>query len=490
MAGTFGGFLVPWTLIFGLTLVWAAATPMFGVPDEVSHMVRAAAAVRGDLAGQVVAGEVRYRAIEVLDPGYIAPELAPPSGNVCYAGIRERAASCLELRAGSREKQLPSSAVSYPPSYYLLVGWPTLLTQGASSLYAMRAVSALIFSALVALAFANIPPSSRRASAYLGLSVAATPMVWFLGASATPSSTAIAAGFATWVGGHRLVTDQQTPPSKLVWRFGLPLCLLLIVRRDSFIWSAVIVLVLAFLIDVRRILVLARSRHSWVWAAAASGCAVIAAASGGHYASSFVAGTSSSGSASGAFGHLLAYLGEMIGVLGWLDTPLPGAAYHLWYLAAGALLVGAFSIARWRHAVALAALLTIIASLIVYFGAQVFPYFQGRYALPAAIGVPILAGLSLASPQVPHMFPRRAVVIMLGLAGIVHLLGFYQQLRRYAVPGQSTWDLSGSVQWQPEPAPILVLVAAHVVLAIALSTWIFCQTRIVDGDSAAVRQAS
>lgn len=478
---------VTFTLCFGVTLAWAAGTPMFGVPDEVSHMIRAAAAVRGDVDGRIINGERRYRALAVMEPGHRASSAVPVRGGVCYAGLRLESAGCLTFSADHGERELPSSAGSYPPAYYFLVGWPSLLVHGVRALYAMRAASSAVFAALLALATLSFPSGRRGAPAYVALAIAATPMVWFLGSSVTPSSAAVGAGIAAWCGGYRLVTGEDAHLARLAWRFGLPVSLLLLVRRDSIFWAGIIVAALAALSSPSQVRAMLKSRHVWFWALVSLGSAILAATSGGSYASSVVS-AGGGGSARDAFGALLQYLQEMVGVLGWLDTALPSAVYVLWYALFGGLVAGLLTLGRSRVILVTFGVAVSVAAMIVLFGAQVFPYFQGRYALPAAVGVPLLAGFALVDDRVSVRLSLRPIAFALCAVWVINELAFYQQFRRYAKPGDPTWSLLGHVQWRPPTAPILFLVTVHVALVAALLLSFQLRTR-GDGEAGAIDAA-
>lgn len=442
---------------------WAATTPMFGVPDEISHMIRAAGAARGDVSGMTdERGDVRYRAPEILVPKAIDGSTRQP----CYAFDRQLSPACMVLAPGDRDTRIVSSASAYPPLYYLLVGWPSGLFGGLRGLYGMRAASALCFAALLALATVSLRRAAATRAAYAGLALALTPMVWFLGGSVNPSAIAAAAGVATWCGGYVLVTGRGAVDRTSAMAFGLPLCVLLLLRRDSILWGGIVVVALALLLRRDRPRELLRSRAVLGWALASFVCAFFAARVGASEGPGVLSATGGSGSASAAFGRILVYLDEMIGVLGWLDTPLPRAAYMLWYLALGALVLRAVGEASRRTVASLAFVALAVGGAIVAIGSQVFPYFQGRYGLPAAVGVPLLAGLALG-----RSMSRRATVVVIVAAMLVEVVAFYHQVRRYAFPGsERVWIFARTV-WTPPTGPLLALVLLHLLAVVAVVTW-------------------
>ena len=137
-------FAVTYALLFSCLLAWALATPMYGAPDELSHMVRAYAVVHRD-GGTKTAGSV----IEHLLPSEYT-DVTP-----CYVFRPEQTADCLTLPSPGPDHRVATRAESYPPVYYALVGWPTLFTSRVSGLYMMRAVAAAGVAFLLALALQN-----------------------------------------------------------------------------------------------------------------------------------------------------------------------------------------------------------------------------------------------------------------------------------------------------------------------------------------------
>lgn len=462
-------FGISFAIYFAMALTWAAATPMFGVPDEISHMIRAAASSRGDIDGRTLRdGNVAYLAPRILTPGSNNGSVRQP----CYAFDRQLSPSCVVFGRGSGDVLIVSTASAYPASYYLLVGWPSSLAGGLPGLYLMRAASALIFAALLALATVSLARDRVRPIAYAGLAVAVTPMVWFLGGSVNPSALSVAAGIAAWCGGYVLAAGGQGVNGATAMRFGLPLCLLLLLRRDSILWGGVIVVGLGILVSRARLIELARSRPVLAWAAASFASAFYAASVGASQGPGVLSATGLDGSAPAAFGRLLTYLEEMVGVLGWLDTPLPRAAYLLWYLCMGLLLLRAIGEARPRMVAAVMFVIFAVGGAIVAIGANVYPYFQGRYGLPAAVGVPLLAALGLATTGGgPTSVIRRPARVVIATSLIVQALAFYQQLRRYALPGSEALWIFGSTVWRPPTAPISVLLALNVAFTAALAIW-------------------
>jgi hypothetical protein len=84
------------------------------------------------------------------------------------------------------------------------------------------------------------------------------------------------------------------------------------------------------------------------------------------------------------------------------------------------------------------------------------------------VGIPLLAGIGVGRSS----FGRRQIGVFLAAPPVIHLLAFYQQFRRYAISGDTTWWVFRHPRWQPPPAPFADLLEVHVVLVIALFAWL------------------
>ncbi len=239
-------------LLVGVLLLMVLAIPLFGAADENQHLTMAYAVNHGEWS----AGSSRA---VVEAPSIYTGDLP------CFALRPNRSASCQELVEDGPDHRVSTSASSYPPTYYLLVGWPTRFSTGVLSLYLVRVVSAVLVALLLTLAFDSLVRVGRQPAPLLvGLSVAVTPAVVFFGAVVNPSGLAIAASLAAWAGGLLLV---RGPADRLRWatvRFALPLGLVLLLRRDSLYWGALVAVAVLALARGDRLRALVRRPATWV----------------------------------------------------------------------------------------------------------------------------------------------------------------------------------------------------------------------------------
>ena len=170
------------------------------------------------------------------------------------------------------------------------------------------------------------------------------------------------------------------------------------------------------------------------------------------------------------------YVQNMIGNFGWLDTPAPPLTYVAWYVAAGAVTLLALSSARVRPKIALALLICAVAvapfvlQLPTASGAGLI--WQGRYALPLAVGVPLLAALLLGEqrPQVVE-FLRRVFRGTLPVVVVGQVAAFYWASRRYA-DGATGHLLTFSPQWT-SPIGYLTGTALYAATCTALAVMVW-----------------
>jgi hypothetical protein len=193
--------------------------------------------------------------------------------------------------------------------------------------------------------------------------------------------------------------------------------------------------------------------------------------------------------------YIQGWLRETVGILGWLDTQLPGIVYKSWYaIVIGALLVAVVR-GTWRERVVVATLsaLTVVIPLaLVSRQAKVLGVvWQGRDGLPLAVGALIIAVAVCGAPArrraqraaerfdvaTRQMIARYTLVAVVAVLAIANMLSFYTNLRRYAVGryGPKLFFLHHQ-GWSPpigQLLTLLVYVVVTIALAGVLMTWLW-----------------
>ncbi|MEY9962296.1 cytochrome c-type biogenesis protein CcmH/NrfF [Streptacidiphilus sp. MAP12-16] len=470
-------WLAGFALFFTLMACWTFASPMTAAPDEPAHITRAASVVRGEFNGPpvhtqaVIAGITRKEIVT----GIRLPEryLSLNAMHACYSNKAEVPAGCAtSFHGGSQLTDMTTAAGRYNPLYYLAVGWPTLFLNGVDGLYAMRLLTAAICAALLASAVVTASEWRRPGVALLGVCAAATPMVLFLGGVVNPNSVECAAGILAWAS---ILSIFMAPDPALLKhrlaRAGIASATLFCIRPLGLAWVAATVACALLVAERGTLRAVLRRRALWFWTGIAG-----AAFLGGevwnltHPDYSSTGGTPMTARqvASWTFNYTPHFIIHMVGDFGWLDAPSPEATMLLWPGVIVGLVLLAWACSRWREGVALLGIAVGIFLVPIVAGAaeaQLGPIWQGRYLLPFAAGLPILAAFAIARYEPLGAAIRgRLVALSIGLLAFADVLAFYWTLRRYLV-GSNGPLIPVHAHWQPPGTWVLWTCAYALLLA-------------------------
>lgn len=156
-------------------------------------------------------------------------------------------------------------------------------------------------------------------------------------------------------------------------------------------------------------------------------------------------------------------LEQMVGLLGWLDTPLPDVLWWTWGVMAVGFGVAAVILGTARQRLLLvgfalgAVLLPVAAEALT--AARMGFVWQGRYTLPVAVGFVLLAGRVLGMNQDAgrEKGARQVVVGMAVAVGISHVVAHMASMARYSTGYDlPLWDYLLRPGWAA-PLPDVVL---------------------------------
>ncbi|WP_024287626.1 DUF2142 domain-containing protein [Cellulomonas sp. KRMCY2] len=454
-----------WAALMLLATAWILGNPLMASPDEPAHTVKAASVVRGQLLGPDGAG-----GSEVQVPYFYNLVTAYP---VCYMFDADATGVC----DPEPVEELDAEAVSvtpagrYNPLYYAIVGLPTLLPPGDGVLYAMRLISAALCTFLLALGLRALAQAPRPAWSILGVAGALTPMVVFLTSTVNPAAVEIAAAFALWC---QLLTLLRHPdPGRTVHRMAwiaVSATFLVNARGLSLLYCAVIVAVVLLVSPWSAFVDVVRTRGAWP-SLAVIGVACVAAAG-------WVLGSNSLGSGGEVIDPNLTFAGaakisvlstnnyvvNMVGQFGWMDTFLETWVYMAFAAGAGVVTLLALAAGTWRErtALVLVAGLSLVLPIVIHASQARYLgiIWQGRYILPVAIGLPLLAGYVLARRlgDVPRDLGVALATVVAGVVAAVQLLAFGENLHRYVNGELGAWLSIEPDAWLPPlPLPLVVL---------------------------------
>jgi hypothetical protein len=458
-------WLRSFALLVILGALWVVATPAFGTPDEGSHVIRAWSVAHGQLLGH--------------DKG---PVLREVSGPVVYRNYGERCSftggRCFSIGSSSRTGSVRTYTGRYFPAYYFAAGLPTLATSpGAHQLDVMRLVSVLIAAALLASALVTASEAQLPTFAGAGLLLAITPTVLFLAAAVNPNGLEIAAAIGVWASGALLAVRaaQGRFSNRLVDRLGIAAIALVIARPLGPLWLALAGVVL-FIIARRDGVVRLWSsmRCRWWLAGIVSATALVLAWDvwQGLFDARHYLGTPPSGSPSTwtilqhSIGKIDGLVRQMIAVFGWIDIAAPSLTFAVWFLALGGIIALAVLVASrpWALALTLAIGLTLLLPVLLEaeqvrdIGYQ----WQGRYTLPLAVSIPLLAGFGVSETTRIRLSTRRLVAVLVVSLTIAQVVAYWQPLRDYSVGKHGPVWFFSEAQWSP-PIPSLVLIVSYLV---------------------------
>jgi hypothetical protein len=182
------------------------------------------------------------------------------------------------------------------------------------------------------------------------------------------------------------------------------------------------------------------------------------------------------------------WLRQEVASVGSLEAPSPLATYLFWWLAVGSVAAAAFLVGKKRELATLASLIFIVfvlPVLIEFPGAKrVGLVWQGRYTLPLAVGIPLLATAIIGNSRLPSRLTRRMAAFLVVGVPTASVLAFAGALRRFMVGVKGPIDfLRGP--WQPPGGAVLVLVWYGVASALFAGTLWYCMRvalRPAEGD--------
>ncbi len=447
-------FAVAFALVFLNMAAWSLATPLFSGPDEGDHIVHAAAVVRGEFIGSPNPGS-SFTSVTV--PALMAEGVLHRPCFIYHTGVP---ASCARpLSTNTMPVVANTAAGRYPPLYYAVVGLPSLVTVSTTGLYLMRLVNGVMCALFIALAAVCVTTWSKRSFLLVGVLLALTPMVVYLGGVVNPNGPEVCEAVCVWISGLVIVLEGEgAPPRGLVVIFTVSTGALVLTRGLSPLWGVLILVILGFLAGRGRARDLMRMRPLKISLGIITACGIAAVA--------FIVAAHSNGLAQSGtllpahetaldtffnvFGQSGSWLQQMIGVFGFLDTPAPFVTFLTWYAAIGFIVLLALSTSAPRGAIALLGLVAIVVFVPVVIADHEVHRFglvwQGRYILPMAVGIPILSAALIDAVGAIARFRVRISVIFCICIGIADFAAFWTSQRRYASglpgpidPAHGTW---------------------------------------------------
>lgn len=465
-------------------------------PDEGQHYLKSLAVSAGEPAGDRVAAPpspseskelawVKRTGRSVDVPGGLSPV-----GLGCNAGNARQSAACqLGVKPPPGPSTAPSAVGTAQPTTYLVPGILARLADNpVTAMQLGRMGNAAVSLALICLAVGLLWDRSLGGISIMGLVAAATPMAVFLMSSLTASGPEVAAGVCFFAALLRVTRG----PSPRAWPWAalaVSGVVLAASRTLGPLWVAVDVTVVVVASGVQSAWNVVRSagrRAFWALSAVVFGVLLGL----GWEAAVQPHGPFDPGALRAAmrrsYEDLHRVLGELIGVFGSLDSVMPAYAYVLWWVMLAVLCMAALCVGRWRERVAIVGLAVAVVGLTLAISllnlAQTGFGMQGRYVLPLAVGLPLLAGEALVRRPTPKRPARpgrfsleRLLVPFVLCGGAVQTVAWYANARRSAIGTDGSWVFMRSSEWAPRGGwyPWLALVVLATTIALVLAVVAF-----------------
>jgi hypothetical protein len=442
---------------------WILTLPPFQGIDEFDHAYRAAAVAHGQLlpsSRPVVDGRGDY--VEV------PAALVDAARRVCESYDYTGPDNCNPAsRLSNGYVEVASAAARYNPVFYWVVGTPASLFSGSAFDYALRVVAALLCAAFVWCAGYALTVGFRTAWPLLGAALGMTPVLTYSMSLGAPNGVEMASGFALW-SALLALRESRNPPRlerRLIALAAGSASVLATTRLLGPVWLLLLLLLALPFVGRDRLRGLVR-RHRWP---AGLGAALVLTALAAALLWTKVASPNSLAHEPDVGGHhpltnalelVPLWIMQSIAAFPTRSEPAPTSVYAAVLLAAFLVLaaVARWVPRRWWGVLGVAVLVWLGAQVAITAATyeQLGAVWQGRYALPLGVGIPVLLG-ALAERH-RQSGPPRAL-----LAGVVALLTVAQAVSTAYVLMRVGTDGSGS--WVTTPLVLVVVLAGMLLLA-------------------------
>lgn len=457
-------------LTLGVLLVqaaWVLAVPPFRGLDEFDHAYRAAAVARGQLVPpdtKVVDGRGDYLVV----PRALVEAAHPICSSYPYTG-RDNCNPAAD--AGNGLVEVASGAARYNPAFYWVIGKPAQVLDGTANLYALRVLASLLCAALFWFAAYALALAHRTAWPLLGLLVSTTPVFLYSLSLGAPNGVEMTAGLGLWAGlvslrGRALTLRQER---LLIMGTACVAAVLAVPRLLGPGWLVLIVGSALVGLGPARFRELAREhRRPFLAAGAVLGLAVVSALAWDQIAAPNSVPEGDNLQLSDPIGSALARLPEWllqsIAAFPSRNEPAPAIVYAAGLLSFAIVLTAAGRGMGRRWWLILGGLVAVWIGTQIAITAATYSQFgsvwQGRYALPFAVGIPVLltSQAERGGQRPPHRLLVAGAVLLVVLGHAVSIVNVF-------VNEASSSPLAHSAAWLRIPAWAL---AGLVVLAAVL----------------------
>jgi hypothetical protein len=427
----------------GLFAVWVLVMPPFAGSDEYDHVYRAAAAARGEWAIDPV-NATRGTGAFLKVPA----DIVEAAQSECQYLRYTRDHDCVGTPAGG-DRIVSSGAGRYHPLFYAVIGTAAKPFDGTAALYAMRIATSLLAAAFVAIAAWAASTWARSRWPGLGIAVACTPVALYSSSLASPNGVEMMSALALWM---LLLGLLLAPPEhirRLAVLAGVSGAVLATLRPLGPLWCLVVLagVLLAVRAEPGRIRALLRrpavlGAAALVLVSALQATAWVLAVGALRVGVEKEIHTSLGYRAGAAAKQLPAWILQSIAAFPLRNDASHPAVYASYLILFGVVVWLGFRSGTTRARMAIA---------IVAATALLFPYlstvqswdmyrsaWQGRYGLPVAMGIVLLAAFALDRSGRDLRGPMRLLLFLLFVGAQTLAPAYTLQLEVRESPQAST----------------------------------------------------
>ncbi len=449
-------------------VAWILALPPFRGIDEFDHAYRAASVAHGQLLpGDKPVTDGRGEYVEV--PRSLVESATPVCSSYKYTGPDNCEPG---TDVGDGHVEVASAAARYNPAFYWLVGTAAQPFDGTAKLYALRLVASLLSAALVWCAAYALALTFRTAWPFLGLAAGVTPVFVYSTSLGAPNGVEMTAGLALWCAlmSLRSATSAEHERRLILLASGAA-AVMAVPRLLGPAWVLLIVVSAACLLGHRRLRELvADRRRALLCGTAVVGIAVLSSQLWNRVAApNSLAREEDLGldnPLGRALGDLPYWILQSMAAFPTRNESAPTVVYATTLLGLVIVLAAAgWGLGRrWWIALGLltATWLAVQLAITVPTYSQLGDVWQGRYALPFAVGIPV--AMSALAERSGRRTPHHLVVAALAMLVVV---GHAVSIANVFVLESESSPLADSAAWITVPTWALVAL----VVAAAATVW-------------------
>lgn len=454
-----------------LTFSWVLMQPPYSVADEPAHTIKAVASAYGQFDRPQVIGQFGYGAYI-----YEVPKVFTSIWHsTCYNDDTRTTAACIgDFPPGTEQITTTSTAGPNPPTYYIAIGWLGRLFPSQTGFYLMRFLGALLFCLTLTFTFALQFFKSKSRNAWVSILLLLTPAVISFSAVINPFAYEIAAAALFWTSAILLTDSRKSNrESKQLWCALVGSALFFsCIRPAAFLWVSVITFFVIFSVPQNgyRLIRFHDKRMRSIVGIAFNAVVISLALSYRTQTDLVIDPASTVTSTVGADGDIFSnmyvssqrlgiFFRQLFGFFGWTSF-YPPVAVPVLFVTALVMSITIMKISTWRLRAGLAGLTAFVYFCpVVLEGARASSlgfFYQGRYMLPVAIGIPIYIWLR-GEDRVTNRYTLLLTRTIVGLCTGSSIFVANYVARRFisGTDGRILWFLD--VKWSPPGGAYMTL---------------------------------